>query len=513
MNVKTFRAFCVLTALAGCTGCGKKQSAATKTAPVAQVSIQVETSPVQIGSISSTAFVTGSLTALNDVTVGVKAAGPLTGVYKREGDPVTAGEVVAQQDTADLTAKLEQQLALTAQEQAGVTSAQAKLLQAQTAYKNDLTTLQITRSQTSSSVQQAKAAYNSAQQQLVLTIKGARSQQRKEAQAQVVSAKASLKNAQDNLHRYEELYRENAVSAQDLDQAQTAFDTANAAYNSALQAYDLLQAGPRAEEVQQARDAVAQSRQQLLTAQANTAQVQLRQEDVRSAQQDIQAAKAALLQAQAGLQQAQAAADYARQQLKDTTITSPLTGVVAKRLAQSGQQMAAGAGVLEIVSLQNIYFDAQLPESQFEKVALGMPVQVHVDALPGRVFTGRVARLFPVASQGARSFTVRIYMPSNITLLRPQMFARGTIILATHSNTMLVPRQALLNTQGSKAEAYVVSNNVAHKRKVTLGFSQSDTFEVTSGLKPGEKVITTGAAEVQDGSHVEITSASSESGS
>ncbi len=485
-------------------GCGGKAPSAAKSAEPVTVAVQVSTTPALSGSIQQTAFVTGDLTALNDVTVGAKSAGRLAGLYKREGDNVTAGEIVAQIDPTDAQAQLRQATAALAQSQANVAAAQAKLQQAQVAYQNSLTTLSITRTQTASAVQQAQAAVNSAQQQYAIVVKGARIQQRKEAAAQVASARANLKNAQDNLHRYEQLYRENAVSAQDLDTSQTAYDTANANYNSAVQAYDLLQVGARPEEIQQAKDALTQAKEQLLQQRANASQVQMRQEDVRNAQQAITAARAAVIQAQAAVMQSQAARDFAATQLKDTSIVSPITGVVAKRDAQVGQQLGAGGAVLEIVSLNNIYFDAQLPESQFAKVKVGMPVAVTIDALPGKQFTGTVHKMFPVASAGARAFTIRIALPDGTPGLRPQMFARGNIVLAEHRKTVLVPREAVMNIQGNKGSLFVVEGKDAVKKDVTLGFFNPKYYEILKGVASGDQVVTVGQGEIQDGTLVTV---------
>ncbi len=489
-------------------GCGGKAPSSTKSATPVNVAVQVSTTPAISGSIQQTAFVTGDLTALNDVTVGAKSAGRLAGLYKREGDSVNAGEIVAQIDPTDAQAQLRQATAALAQSQANVAAAQAKLQQAQVAYQNSLTTLSITRTQTASAVQQAQAAVNSAQQQYAIVVKGARIQQRKEAAAQVASARANLKNAQDNLHRYEQLYRENAVSAQDLDTSQTAFDTANANYNSAVQAYDLLQVGARPEEIQQAKDALTQAREALLQQQANASQVQMRQEDVRNAQQAITAARASVAQAQAAVMQAQAARDFAATQLRDTSIVSPITGVVAKRDAQVGQQLGAGGQILEIVSLNNIYFDAQLPESQFARVKVGMPVAVTIDALPGQQFTGTVHKLFPVASSGARAFTIRISLPADTKGLRPQMFARGNIVLAEHHNAVLVPREAVMNVTGNDGSVFVVKSGKAVKQEVTLGFYNPQYYEVVKGVQTGDKVVTVGQGEIQNGTPVDVISGS-----
>lgn len=477
------------------TGCAhSSKPAATSATPTSdtKAAVLVQVTPARIGTIEQTTVVTGVLTALNDVTVGAKAAGKLVAVYYREGDSVKAGQVVAQQDTTDLQAQLQQQ-------QANLQAAIARLDQARVAYHSALTNLQLTKSQTQHAIAQAQAALNAAKEQAKIVEEGARSQDREQARQKMLAAKAAYDQARSDLQRYESLYRQNAISAQQLDQAQTAADQAQANYIAAQQAYDEIQAGNRPEEIKSAQYNVEQAEQALQTALANRDQIKLREEDVKNAQAAIQTALAQV-------NQAKAAVAYARKQLEDTTITTPISGVVAARLAEPGEQLAAGKSVLEIVSLENIYFDAQLPESQFEKVHIGQPVTVTVDALPGKTFRGRVSKLFPVASAQARSFTVRISLPNDSHQLRPQMFARGTIVLDVHPHAVLVPYLAVLNPSDGVGTVFVVKNNVAHQRKVQLGFVTPDKIEIRSGVSAGDAVVTQGQMQLQDGMKVQIQS-------
>ncbi|HZP82489.1 MAG TPA: efflux RND transporter periplasmic adaptor subunit [Chthonomonadaceae bacterium] len=490
-------------ALAGCRRGG--ETAATQATPAAAQTqaTQVSVTPARRATISDTAEVTGALSALQDVTVGVKAAGKVVAVYAREGDLVRAGQVVAQQDTADFQAQLEQQRATLNQQRANLATAQSKLEQAKVAYQNAQTTLKWTDDQTKSAVRQAQAALVSAQEQAAVVKQGARPQERQQAEENVAAAKANRDKARSDLKRYQDLYRQQAVSAQQLDQAQSVADSAEAQYNSAVQALSLIQEGSRPEDIRRAQAAVEQARQALVAAQSNRDQVNLRRADVETARVGILSAQAAVQQAQASVRQAEASVRLAAQQLADTAVRSPITGVVAERKAEPGMQLGAGKDVMRIVALDSIYFDAQLSETQYAEVRMGMPVAVTVDALPGRTFQGSVTKIYPVASTQSRSFRVRIGLKNEGNVLRPQMFARGQIVLATHPNAVIVPRDAVLDNNGKTGRLFVVENSTAKERKVTLGFSNLRVLEITSGLKEGEEVVTVGQAQIQDGDRVQ----------
>ena len=120
-------------------------------------------------------------------------------------------------------------------------------------------------------------------------------------------------------------------------------------------------------------------------------------------------------------------------------------------------QLGAGKDVLRIVALNVIYFDAQLSETQYADVHVGQPVDVHVDALPGSSFRGTISKIFPVASATARSFTVRVTIANIGNKLRPNLFARGQITTAVHSNALIVPREAVLDINGSNGHVFIAA--------------------------------------------------------
>jgi HlyD family secretion protein len=503
--------------IAALSGCGKKSPDAAevtpaKTASVQSAAIQVSVTPVKIQPMSDSADVTGALAALNDVTVSVKIAGKMAAVYFREGDVVRAGQIVAQQDTADLQAQLDSQ-------RANLLSAQTKLSQANVALTDAKTNLKLTQDQVESAIKQAQSGVSSANEQYTIMKQGARTQERQQAEendkvakSDVDSALSDRDKARKDLKRYQALARQGAIAPQQLDQMQAIADSADAhylsaqsRYNSAVQNVSLIQEGNRPEDIRKAGLAVEQAKEVLVTALANRNQVNMRRADVENAQVGI-------LSAKAGIEQSQATVRLAEQALRDASIKSPIDGIVAERKAEPGMQIAVTKpDVLRIVSLNNIYFDAQLTEAQFSEVRVGMAVAVSVDARPGKTFQGTVAKIFPVASAQARSFTVRITMVNENNLLRPQMFARGRIVLATHPNAHIVPRDAVLDPNGDSGRVFVVKDGKADERKVKLGFSNVQSTEVTSGLAVGDEVVTSGQGQIQPGDKVNVIKAAATS--
>lgn len=466
--------------------------------------VPVSVSPAIRQDIAKSVEVTGSLVALNDVVVGPRAAGKIVSVNVREGDIVTQGQIVAAMDPVDFDAQVQSakanlESALTREAQANATATQAanSLRQAET-------NLQITDRSTGAALQSARAAMQSAQEALAVIKQGARTQEREQARQQVRATKANLDKAAADLKRMRELYAQQAISQSQLDQTQAVYDSADASYRSALETVSLLEEGARKEDIRRAELAVEQAREGQRQAEANRDLVQLRQQDVQNAREALRSARAGVEAARAATKAARATLVMAENARVNAYVRSPISGYVAARTAEPGQQVAAGGPILRLVEPGSVYFQAILSEKQYAEVAPGQSVDVSVDALPGEKFAGRVARILPVASAAARSFTVRVDFPID-RRLRPQMFARGRILVGVHRGATLVNKDAVLfDLSGTAGTLFVVSGDKAHARKVRTGYMDPHYAEILSGVRVGEKVVVEGQNTLRDGDPVTV---------
>jgi len=425
--------------------------------------------------LTSTIDVTGSLKALTEVTLSAKASGKVVQVAVHEGEPVRQGQTVIQQDTGDILTQI-------AQARAGLATARARLSQAITAAR-----LQTT--QTSTSIEQARAALVQARSRLEVVQKGARAQERAVAQNAVASAKASFENAKLNLERMQKLFTDGAVPKQQLDLAQTQYDVAQTQYQSAQQQLSLIEEGAREEDIEQAKQAVRQAEEAYRMAKASKDQDAMRQEDIRTAR--------------AGVQQAKANLAYMEQQLANASIKSSIDGIVLTRSVEPGEMASPGVPLMKIVSLSIVYFEATLPEKNFAQVRVGQPVNVTVDALPGKTFVGKVHKILPAADPSSRDFTVKIAIENPSGTLRPGMFARGAIQVAKKANVITIPLDCIFQEAGQN-KVFIVQEGKAVAQNVTPGIQTDNQVEVLRGIQPGDKVIVSGQINLKDGQKVEI---------
>lgn len=461
--------------------------------------------------------VTGSIAATQTVELGAKVSARVSFVAVREGELVRKGQLVIQQDSSDYDSQVRSSEASIKSAEAAIKNAQATIESAKAGYQNaqvklaqSQTNLKLTGTQSDAGVKDAEQQLASAKAQLEIAKKPQRTQEVAVAENAVAQAQANYERAASDRKRYVILVKEGAAAQITLDQYINQERVAKAALDSAKSQLELAQIGGRDESVRQAQTAVARAEWGLKLATSNTQQVDVRTDDIKAAQAGVSQAKAALGQAQAGLSSAQAQLAQARaglasaqQQVSNTKIFSSLEGVVSKRSAEVGQLAGPSGSLVTVVALDTVFFEAQVPETEIAQVTLGMPVTVAVDALPGRAFAGQVAKLYPTGSTSSRNFVVRIAVPNTARMLRPGMFARGSVVLEKRRG-VLASKDALVKSEEGEFAVFVANANVAEQRKVTLGVTTAETVEIRRGVRAGEQVIVVGQNSLRDGATIRV---------
>ena len=188
---------------------------------------------------------------------------------------------------------------------------------------------------------------------------------------------------------------------------------------------------------------------------------------------------------------------------KNSTIHSPLTGVVTARNFESGD-LFAQAPILHIMQINQLKVRANISEQFFTTVKVGQKVTIEVDLFPGEIFEGKVSRINPALDAATRTFGVEITIPNAKERLRPGMFARATFNMGTRESVM-IPDQALQKQVGSSERyVYVIKDGVAEYRFVKDGRRVGNLIEITEGLQAGEVVATTSFTRLMTGKKVEI---------
>jgi multidrug efflux system membrane fusion protein len=270
------------------------------------------------------------------------------------------------------------------------------------------------------------------------------------AQAQLAQAQAGLSKAQFDFTRAQSLFRSQSLTRPDFDAAKAQFDS-----------YD--------------------------------AQVRAARAQIESASAQARIAEATL--ASANLSQ------------RDTALVAPFTAAVVQRNVEVGMLVAPGTQAYTLADVSWVKATFGVPDSVAVHIKPGTSVALSVEALPGQIFKGNVTAVAAVADSESRLFQTEVALSNNDGSLRPGMIA--TLFLgqaAPAPPVPVVPLSAVVRDRkgGSGFAVMVVEGSKAHSRSIVLGPTYGDQLAVTSGLKPGEQVISSGATLLAEGETVEV---------
>ena len=192
--------------------------------------------------------------------------------------------------------------------------------------------------------------------------------------------------------------------------------------------------------------------------------------------------------------------------VENTTLISPISGVVTARNYDKGDMYSGAQPVLVIAQIKPVKIMINVSEPFFAKVKKGMQVFVTLDAYGEEVFKGKISRIYPVINQATHTFQVEVTLPNSNERVRPGMFARVTLPYGKVKN-VVIPDQAVQKLLGSGDRFVYIYNpadSTVRYSKVELGRRMDAEFEVLSGVKSGETVVTKGHMGITNGSKVEV---------
>ena len=207
--------------------------------------------------------------------------------------------------------------------------------------------------------------------------------------------------------------------------------------------------------------------------------------------------------ARADQDQALVALEQADRNHRLTTVRSPVNGTVLERYHDIGEVIPRGAVLAWIVDTSQIVFEVGLSGRELANVHRGDRVMVKVDAIPEQSYPGRITRLSGNASPGTGSFPVDITVKNSGMRILPGMVGRIEIPGKKHGNQIIIPLIAV-QQQLEGAVVYVVEEDRAMKRVVSLGKVLGDRVVVLDGLSPGDRVVRVGQGRLETGIPVEV---------
>jgi membrane fusion protein (multidrug efflux system) len=237
------------------------------------------------------------------------------------------------------------------------------------------------------------------------------------------------------------------------------------------------------------------------------------------------------------LETQRAAHELAKLELSHTEITAPIDGVISERRVKEGNLIQPNQVLFRIDDFDPLLAVLNVPERELSIMRPGLAARMRVDALPGEVFEGKVARVSPVVEGGTGTFRVTTEFRDPAGRLKSGMFGRIEIVYDRREEALTIPREALAEedgqayvfvvergvptevgpaggaSRGGRAErraqpsAPAAPTTIARRRNVVTGFVHGGRVEIREGLAEGDRVVTVGRAALRDGLAVEVLEA------
>lgn len=263
------------------------------------------------------------------------------------------------------------------------------------------------------------------------------------ARADTEKARAEMLNAKTDLDRYSRLVKEGFSTQQQYDAIQTEYTSAEASYRAAL---------------------------------AKERQYEAEEKRVKSEKNDY-------------------------------IIRAPIDGIVLNDYSlTAGAMISPSSPILDIADPRMLKATLRVPELKIFSVAVGMPVSLRFDALPGESFGGSVTRIDQYVDPATRTSSVEIVLDNEKQAggrLRPGMFGQAAIVEKSFAGTLTVPEGAL-HASETGLYVYVVADGKAAQREVATGIQDGGRVQILGGLDEGDEVIIFGGNNLRDGEAVTV---------
>ena len=217
--------------------------------------------------------------------------------------------------------------------------------------------------------------------------------------------------------------------------------------------------------------------------------------------------------AQSKFRRLNAVVDQVRSSIAKKTLIAPFDGQLGIRQVNVGQMINAGQQVVPLTSLDPVFADFALPQQYLGQLTPGLEVHVTTDAIPGRVFNGKLTAINSMVDSSTRNITLQATLDNSDHALRPGMFAKAEVMLPEKHKTLVVPGSAISYApfgdsvfviEKKKDEKTGKESQMIRQQFVRVGEGRGDLVAITQGLKAGETIVSTGVFKLRNGMTVTI---------
>lgn len=502
-------------------GCGKREEVAVE-----------KPYTVTKGDVSISIIESGTVDAIRSVEVKPQITGRISKLLVDEGDQVVEGQLLAVIDPQETRLSYDQTNSQLVGAEAGVArstieiaqrkktaavalaQAEARVTQLELEVKNTPALLKAEIASAEANLRSAEAdrdrIKNSAQPTQIAATK-----------ATLQEAEQNLRNAKFEYERQVELEKQGYSALKNVQNAQLNVQLAQTRLENARVAMNRQEAGLEAD-MKRANEAVAAAETTVRRAKTNLYTVASKRAELDSARAEVLRARAGLSdpalleksrqQAEASVAQLRSALQESARKLNETSIKSPLTGTISKKLLQIGEMasglssFSAGSTIFKIEDRTKMRVKLAVNEIDIAKLNVGMPAEVAVDAVPNEKISGKISKMAParqlvngaevqVGTDAVVKYEVEIVLDKTVPALRSGMSAKCTMNVANRKNVVFLP---VGYVEKKDSEFFVYFPGAAAKKgevakptrkKITVGVTSNSRYEILSGVKAGDNVV------------------------
>lgn len=220
-------------------------------------------------------------------------------------------------------------------------------------------------------------------------------------------------------------------------------------------------------------------------------------------QAELAASNASLDAVKAQYERAQLGLTQAIDSLKDTSVKSPIDGVISVVNIEEGEMASNTQPSMTIIDMDRVYVEINVTENMINDLYLGQEVVVEIPAVSNKDIVGKIDKLSPAADARTQLYSVSVYIENSDHIIKPGMFAKINLNTDVREDVIAIKSEAVVQN-GAEMVVYVVEDNKAVKKIVKTGLDTGDFVEIQEGISKGENIVVKGQNYVENGSIVKV---------
>ncbi len=431
-------------------------------------SVKLDT--IELGMVKTVSEVVGTLEAKDAVILKPEIEGRISQILVQEGNRINRGQKIIQLESNDWQAEL-------LEAQAQLANAKARLAELEAGNRIE-------------DIEEAKARLREAKARLSNAQTGGSLEEIAQAQAQVEAAQARAELAQQRVARYETLQQEGAISADEYQEYVT--DARNASA-----------------ELKQAQRRLSQlDKRRLTDIEELQASVEREEQNLRRLQRGSR--PEVIAQARADVAEAIAQVRTAEVNVGKTSVIAPIAGIVGDIPVEVGDYVGQGETLTSLTQNNSLELNLSIPLEDAPRLQVGLPVEI-MDSQGKAKARGQLSFISPNVTADSQLVLAKATFEGNNQALLNRQFIQARIIWQQKQG-LLIPTTAVSRLGGQTFIFVAKPNNakeegaapfIAEQRQIEIGEIQGNSYQVMSGLKPGEKIVTAGILQLRDGAPIQ----------